>query len=106
MSARKHWIAGSIHAAGRITIDEGAAAALKSGKSLLPAGVKTIEGSFERGDAVVIRDTQGRVLGKGLIAYGAEDAVRIMGKKSQEIEQILGFKRRDVLIHRDDMVLE
>jgi len=106
LSARKHWIAGSIHPAGRITIDEGAAKALKSGKSLLPAGVKAIEGSFERGDAVLIRDTQGKTLGKGLIAYSAEDAVRILGKKSGEIEQILGFKRRDVLIHRDDMVLE
>jgi glutamate 5-kinase len=106
LSARKHWIAGSVHAAGRITIDEGAVTALKSGKSLLPAGVKAIEGSFGRGDAVIIRDSQGKTLGKGLIAYSAEDAVRIMGKKSQDIEQILGFKRRDVLIHRDDMVLD
>ena len=105
LSARKHWIAGSIHPAGSVTIDDGAAKALKSGKSLLPAGVKAIDGKFDRGDAVLIRDIHGKVLGKGLIAYSAEDAVRIMGKKSQDIEKILGFKRRDVLIHRDDMVL-
>ncbi len=106
LSARKRWIAGSIHPAGSVTIDDGAATALKSGKSLLPAGVTAIDGTFDRGDAVLIRDMQGNVLGKGLIAYGAADAARIKGKKSRDIEQILGFKRRDVLIHRDDMVLE
>jgi len=106
LSARQHWIAGSIHPAGSVTVDDGAAAALKSGKSLLPAGVKAIEGQFARGDAVIIKDQQGKVLGKGLIAYDAEDAARIQGQKSQEIEKILGFKRKDVLIHRDDMVLE
>ena len=106
LSARKHWIAGSIHPAGSITVDDGAVTALKSGKSLLPAGVVAIEGHFDRGDAVLIKDRKGTVIGKGLIAYAAEDATRIAGKKSQEIEQILGFKRRDVLVHRDDMVLE
>lgn len=106
LSARQHWIAGSLHPAGSVTIDDGAARALQSGKSLLPAGVSAIEGHFERGDAVLIKNTGGRIMGKGLIAYAAEDAQRIRGKKSQEIEQILGFKRRDVLIHRDDMVLE
>jgi len=106
LSARKHWIAGSLHAAGSVVVDEGAATALKSGKSLLPAGVKAVDGRFDRGDAVVIKTADGQVIGKGLIAYAAEDAVRIIGKKSGEIEQVLGFKRRDVLIHRDDMVLE
>ena len=106
LSARKHWIAGSIHPAGSISVDDGAAMALKSGKSLLPAGVTAVEGPFDRGDAVLIRNKLGTILGKGLIAYASEDALRIIGKKSQEIEQILGFKRRDVLIHRDDMVLE
>ncbi len=105
-TARKAWIAGSLHAAGSITLDDGAVAALKSGKSLLPAGVTKVEGRFDRGDAVLIKDIKGQALGKGLIAYSSEDAERIRGKKSQEIEQILGFKRRDVLIHRDDMVLE
>ena len=106
LSARKHWIAGSIHPAGSIVIDDGAVKALKSGKSLLPAGVKAIRGSFDRGDAVLIQDMNGAILGKGLIAYASEDALRIQGKQSMEIEKILGFKRRDVLIHRDDMVLE
>lgn len=105
-SARKHWIAGSIHPAGSITIDTGAATALKSGKSLLPAGVTAIEGDFDRGDAVLIKSPAGSIIGKGLIAYSAEDARKILGKKSNEIEQTLGFKRRDVLIHRDDMALE
>ncbi len=105
-TARKEWIAGSLHASGVIVVDDGAAGALVSGKSLLPAGVVKVEGQFDRGDAVLIKSKDGRLLGKGLIAYASEDAGRIAGKKSQEIEQILGFKRRDVLIHRDDMVLE
>jgi glutamate 5-kinase len=106
LSARKHWIAGSLHPAGSITIDDGALSALKSGKSLLPAGVVAVEGQFARGDAVLIRNQQGMVMGRGLISYSAEDARRIKGKQSKDIEAILGFKRRDVLIHRDDMVLE
>ena len=104
--ARKHWIAGSVHPAGSVTVDAGAAAALKTGKSLLPAGVVAVEGSFDRGDTVTVKDKDGKVLGKGLAAYDHADARRIMGRKSQEIEQILGFRRRDVLIHRDDLALE
>ncbi len=104
-SARKHWISGAIAPAGVITVDDGAAEALKGGKSLLPAGVTKAEGRFERGDAVTIRDRQGRELGKGLIAYGFEDAQRILGHKSQDIEKILGFKGRSALIHRDDLAL-
>ncbi len=106
LSARKRWIAGSVHPAGSVTIDDGAARALKSGKSLLPAGVTAIHGTFDRGDAVLIQDMRGVTLGKGLIAYGSDDAQRIRGRQSAEIEQILGFRRRDVLIHRDDLVLE
>ena len=105
-SARKHWIAGSLHPAGEIVIDAGAEGALKKGKSLLPAGVTAVSGAFDRGDAVLIKTAAGAIIGKGLIAYSAADASRILGKKSNEIEQILGFKRRDVLIHRDDMALE
>ncbi len=104
-SARKHWISGAIAPAGVITVDDGAAAALKGGKSLLPAGVTALEGHFGRGDAVLIKDTAGRELGKGLIAYSSEDAARIRGHKSQDIEKILGFKGRSALIHRDDLVL-
>ncbi len=105
ISARKHWISGSIAPAGIIFIDEGAANALKNGKSLLPAGVKKVQGSFERGDAVTICDMDSREVGKGLIAYGSDDAARIIGKQSAEIEATLGFKGRNVLIHRDDLVL-
>ena len=106
LSARKHWIAGSMHPAGHIVVDGGAARALASGKSLLPAGVKAASGAFDRGDCVLIQDEAGKVLGRGLISYNAEDAAKIIGKQSADIEAILGFKRRDVLIHRDDMVLE
>ncbi len=105
MSARKRWIAGSIHPAGSIVVDDGAAQALKSGKSLLPAGACAIEGSFDRGDAVLIKDKSGAILGKGLSAYDSADAKRILGKKTTEIEQILGVNRRGALIHRDDMAL-
>jgi glutamate 5-kinase len=73
---------------------------------LLPAGVRAVQGEFERGDAVVIKDSQNRVLGKGLSAYSSSDAERIIGVKSGEIERILGFKGRDTLIHRDDMALD
>lgn len=105
VSARKNWIAGSVHITGDIVVDDGAAKALASGKSLLPAGVKSIDGQFERGDTVVIKTILGNEIGKGLIAYDSSDAKRIMGKQSKDIEEILGFKGRDVLIHRDDMVL-
>ena len=105
-SARKHWISGSLHAVGSYIADEGAAAALLNGKSLLPAGVRRIEGVFGRGDAVLIKNESGRILGKGLSAYSSEDAGRIIGRKSSEIERILGYKYRDTLVHRDDMVIE
>jgi len=105
-NARKNWIAGSVHPAGSIVIDDGAVNALRSGKSLLPAGVVKVEGEFDRGDTVSLCDKSGALLAKGLIAYSSTDARLIMGKRSDEIEAILGFKRRDVLIHRDDMVLE
>jgi glutamate 5-kinase len=105
-SARKHWISGSLHAAGSYIADDGAALALLNGKSLLPAGVSAVEGVFGRGDAVLIKNKQGRVLGKGLSVYSSEDAVRIIGFKSIEIERILGYKYRDTLVHRDDMVIE
>jgi glutamate 5-kinase len=104
--ARKHWVSGSLHAAGSYFADEGAAAALLNGKSLLPAGVSRIEGVFGRGDAVLIKNRQGRVLGKGLSNYSSEDAEKIIGHKSAEIEQILGYKYRDTLVHRDDMAIE
>jgi glutamate 5-kinase len=105
VTARKRWIAGQLEPKGHLTIDAGAERALLSGKSLLPAGVTRAEGTFERGDAVVIRAADGRELGRGLVAYARADAARIMGKKSGEIAAILGFEGRAELIHRDDMVL-
>lgn len=106
LSARKNWIAGDMHPAGTVVVDDGAAKAMASGKSLLPAGVKVTRGNFSRGDTVAINDMNGRTLGKGIIAYDAEDAAKIIGKHSREFETVLGFKGRDVLIHRDDMVLD
>ena len=104
-TARKRWIAGSLNPIGAITIDAGAARALGAGKSLLPAGVSAVEGAFERGDAVVVRDQEGRELARGLIAYSAPDAVRIIGHRSHEIAEILGYRGREEMIHRDDLVL-
>lgn len=106
MSARKRWIAGGLHPAGALVVDAGAEKALLSGKSLLPSGVTMIEGEFSRGDALLIKAVDGRVLGRGLSAYSAEDARRIRGRQTQEIETILGFKGRGALIHRDDLTLE
>ncbi len=105
LTARKRWIAGSLHSVGSLSLDAGACAALARGKSLLPAGVTAVEGSFERGDAVALVDPSGRELGRGLSAYGSADACRIKGHKSREIEQILGYRGRDEMVHRDDLVL-
>ena len=104
-SARKAWIAGHLEPRGTITVDAGAEAALKSGKSLLPAGVASVSGAFARGDAVVIRGAGGAELGRGLIAFDVEDAKKIIGRRSSEIETVLGYRGRAEMIHRDDMVL-
>lgn len=106
LSARKKWIAGSLKAAGALVVDDGAVRALASGKSLLPAGVTSIDGEFKRGDVVEVKDRSGRVLARGLVAYAAEDARRIAGHKSAEIERLLGFRGRDEIVHRDDLVVE
>ncbi|WP_043832197.1 glutamate 5-kinase [Muricoccus aerilatus] len=104
-SARKSWIAGSLAPLGRLVVDDGAARALADGRSLLPAGVREVEGRFDRGDPVSVRDTDGRELARGLSAYDSESARRIAGRRSAEIEAILGWRGRDVIVHRDDMVL-
>src|SRR3990170_2065175 len=106
VTARKRWIAGTLEPKGSFVVDNGAAEALASGKSLLPAGVTRVEGGFERGDAVVIRNGEGVEIGRGLTAYGHEDAKAIIGRKSSEIADILGYFGRPELIHRDDMVLQ
>lgn len=104
-SARKRWIGGSLQPAGVLVVDEGAIRALKRGKSLLPAGVKAIEGDFERGDPVEVRNEAGTVLARGLSAYSSADASRIIGHQSSAFEALLGWRGRDEVIHRDDLVL-
>lgn len=105
VTARKKWIAGSLEPRGAIVIDAGAVKALKSGRSLLPAGVVRIDGHFDRGDAVVVRGPDGDEVGRGLIAYDAVDAAKIKGQSSAQIMEILGFTGRTEMIHRDDLVL-
>ncbi|MBZ9988825.1 glutamate 5-kinase [Mesorhizobium sp. BH1-1-5] len=101
----KTWIAGQLEPAGRLTVDAGAIGALKSGKSLLPAGVKLVSGNFSRGDTVAILSPEGREIARGLVAYDAADAVRIAGLKTAEIENVLGYEARSAMIHRDDLVV-
>ena len=105
-TARKKWIAGSLAPVGSLTVDDGALKALAVGRSLLPAGVASVDGDFERGDAVRVLDKTGREVARGLCAYSAADARRIMGHKSREIEARLGYRGRDEMIHRDDLVVE
>jgi glutamate 5-kinase len=105
VTAKKRWIGGQLEPRGVLHIDAGAEKALLSGKSLLPAGVKRLEGAFDRGDAVIIRAADGRELGRGLVAYARADAERIIGRKSADIEGLLGFNGGDELIHRDEMAL-
>jgi glutamate 5-kinase len=103
--ARKTWIAGALETKGTVTIDAGAVAALTRGKSLLPAGVKDVDGKFSRGDAIAVRGPDGVEVARGLSAYDAEDAARIAGKSSADVLSILGFGGRTEMIHRDDLVL-
>jgi glutamate 5-kinase len=105
LAARKQWIAGTLRPRGHVVIDEGAEKALAAGRSLLAVGVVAVEGSFERGDAVTIRNSGGREIARGLVAYGSEEARRIKGRRSEEIEQLLGYRGRDELIHRDNLAL-
>ena len=105
LQARKIWISGSLEPKGAVVVDAGAARALAKGKSLLPAGVVRVEGSFQRGDCVVIRDENGGQLGRGLVAYDAVHAERPKGKRSSAIAAVLGAPGRAEMIHRDDMAL-
>jgi glutamate 5-kinase len=104
-AARKQWIAGTLRPAGAITIDAGALRALLEGRSLLPAGVTGTRGRFDRGDTVSVLAADGSEVARGIIAYSDGDAARIMGRKSSEIAELLGFRGRDEMIHRDDLVL-
>ena len=103
--ARKDWIGAKLGIVGTLHVDAGAAGALRRGSSLLPAGVTMIDGPFERGDAVMVRGPDGAPIAKGLVGYDAGDAARIAGRHTDEIETILGYRGRDALIHRDDLVL-
>jgi glutamate 5-kinase len=105
VTARKRWIAGSLEPKGTLTIDAGAVAALRAGKSLLPAGVLRIDGQFARGDAVIVRGPNTHEIGRGLVAYDADDAEKIRGRSSSDAAQILGISGRAEMIHRDDLVV-
>jgi glutamate 5-kinase len=104
LSVRKQWIASTLRPAGALAVDAGAVAALSSGKSLLPAGVVKAIGRFERGDTVSVLGPDGSEIARGISAYSDQDAARIMGRKSVEIESLLGYRGRDEMIHRDDLV--
>jgi glutamate 5-kinase len=105
LAARKQWIGGSLKSRGRLVIDNGAGKALAKGSSLLPVGVVAVEGDFERGDAITVVDDRGHEIARGLAAYSSSDARKISGRRSDEIEGLLGYTGRDVIIHRDDLVL-
>jgi glutamate 5-kinase len=104
-TVRKQWIAGSLKPTGELHVDDGAATALSRGKSLLPAGVTKVGGRFKRGDAVIVRNADGAEIARGLSAYSSVDAERLRGRRSSEIEALLGFPGRDEMIHRDDLVI-
>jgi glutamate 5-kinase len=104
-SARKNWIAGHLAPAGALVVDEGAALALAKGSSLLPAGIRQVQGVFERGDPVDVMTLDGRRIARGLAAYSSADAAIIAGHRSEDFEALLGFRGRDEVIHRDDLVL-
>jgi glutamate 5-kinase len=106
VTARKRWIAGSLEPKGTLFIDAGAVKALRAGKSLLPAGVARVEGQFARGDAVVVRGPDGHEIGRGLVAYDADNAEKIKGHSSSDAATILGITGRAEMIHRDDLVVD
>jgi glutamate 5-kinase len=106
LARRKHWIAFSLKPRGTLRCDAGAAAAVRQkGRSLLPSGVTTVEGRFVAGDCVRLVDPDGAEFARGLSTYGAEEAARIAGKRSDEVERVLGYKMGDALVHRDDLVI-
>ena len=104
-AARKQWLAGALNVEGTLTIDDGAAGALRSGKSLLPVGVTAVTGRFERGGVVALRNAAGEELGRGLAEYGSDDAAKLIGCRSERIEEQLGYRGRPIMIHRDEMVV-
>ncbi|HVC02010.1 MAG TPA: glutamate 5-kinase [Steroidobacteraceae bacterium] len=105
VAMRKQWIAGTLKPRGQIVIDEGAVRALQGGKSLLPAGMVRVNGRFDRGDTVSIIGPNGLEVARGICTYSVDAATRIAGRRSADIERVLGFRGRDEIIHRDDLVL-
>ncbi len=106
ISARKEWIAGALSPNGSLLVDAGAVKALQSGRSLLPVGVVSVKGDFQRGDAVNICDaSSAQPIGKGLVAYNSDELDKIIGKQSSNISHTLGYDRGDAIIHRDDLVM-
>jgi glutamate 5-kinase len=103
-AARKQWLAGALNVSGKLLIDPGAVEALRGGSSLLPVGVTAVDGSFNRGDVVTIVTGDGEELGRGLAEYGSDEARRIAGCQSDDIEALLGYRGRSVMLHRDDLV--
>ncbi len=104
-AARKRWIAGALISNGAVLIDAGAEKSLRDGRSLLPVGIVGVEGQFERGDAIVVKSYKGDDLARGLVAYSSDDVRRIMGRHSKETEQVLGYRNRDEVIHRDNLII-
>jgi glutamate 5-kinase len=104
-AVRQQWLAGALKVRGALHIDAGAATALSSGSSLLPVGVTGVTGPFSRGDPVLLLNGEGKELGRGLVAYESEEAARIAGCRSEEIESRLGYRGRSVMIHRNDLIL-
>ncbi|MBU1313830.1 MAG: glutamate 5-kinase [Alphaproteobacteria bacterium] len=105
VTARKTWIAGQLQPAGELVVDAGAEKALADGKSLLPAGVISVTGHFHRGDTIAIIGPDGREIARGLAGYDADEARRITGRKSADIEAVLGYAGRAAMVHRDDLVV-
>lgn len=104
-SSRKQWIAGTLRPNGAISVDEGALRALHAGKSLLPAGITEARGRFDRGDTISVLAPDGREIARGIAAYGDADVARIRGMRTREAAAILGYRGRDEMIHRDDLVM-
>ena len=104
LDARKKWIISSLNSSGKIYIDKGATQALKNGKSLLPAGIIKLDGTFEKGENVLILDENGKNLARGLSSFSSSEILKIKGKHSREIESILGYFSKSEIVHKDDMV--
>ena len=104
-AARKQWLAGVLEVGGKLQLDQGAVQALRDGSSLLPVGVARVVGNFCRGDVVALQDADGMEIGRGLAEYSANDAVRLVGIRSDQIESVLGYRERATMVHRDELVL-